>query len=122
LTAGAASADNDRRYYDDDDGVSLSVRVGDDDRYYDRGYYRDRDRSYGRRYDRDRVVRHETFDTRFRARVVLVEEIDYGRRGRGRLTCTVSARGPEAGYIRDRRLERIAHRYCSPHARIRVYS
>ncbi len=95
-------------------GLSISVRVGDDYRYRD-AYYRGRSNGY-----RSRVVNRQVFDTRYRARIVLTEEIRYNRRGKRRLVCTVRARGPEANYVSVRRMHRIANRACSPRARVRV--
>ncbi|MEM8770491.1 MAG: hypothetical protein AAGD92_02470 [Pseudomonadota bacterium] len=99
------------------DGVTFSVR------FSDRGYY-DNPRRYHSRHKRgprSRILNREVFDTRFRARIVLIEEIVRTRRG-PRLICTVKARGPEAYYVPDRRLSRIARRNCSPRARINIYS
>ncbi len=110
----------DRRHRDS--GVRFSVTFG-DDRYYDR--YDRRNRYYGRRNGyrgpRARIVNREVYDTRFRARIVLVEEVIRTRRG-PRLVCTVTARGPEARYVSERRMYRIANRGCSRRARINVYS
>ena len=99
-------------------GVSLSIRIGDDG--YRRGdrYYRD-DRYYRSRQDR-RILHRQVFDTRYRARIVLIEEVVYTRRGNRRLVCTVRVRGPEADYVSRRRMNRIADRNCSPRARIRI--
>ena len=97
-------------------GVSLSVNFND-------GYHKahhNRGKRHYRRGDR-RVVYRDVFQTRYRARIVLVEEIVHRRRG-SRLVCTVEARGPEAGYVSKRRLNRIANRNCSPRARIRVFA
>jgi len=119
LGAGAAQADDRGRHAADgyilDDSragrVTLSVNVR-DGRHY-RGYKL-------RRYA-GRVVNRDVFQTRFRARIVLVEEIV--RRPRGpRLVCTVSVLGPEAGYVPRRRVHRIANRHCSPRARVRVFA
>ena len=88
-------------------------RYDDYDRY-DRGRYRGR---YGRR-ARSRVVHRETFPTRWRARITLVEEIYWTRSGRKQLVCSVLVRGPEADYVPHRRLRRIARRGCSRYARI----
>jgi len=105
----------------------------DEDKYYRAGPYRSNSRGrynnryndgYGRgsRYDRrrprSRVVNRETYNTRYRARIKLVEEIYWTRSGRQQLVCSVLVRGPEAGYVPHRRLKRIAHRDCSPRARI----
>ena len=104
------------------------------DRYYRAGPYRaDRrfDR-YDRRFDRyarydDRrrvrrgrqVVFRNVIPARGRARIVVVEEVVFNRNGRRRV-CTVSARRPDAGFISNRRLRRVAHNQCSRRARIRV--
>ena len=144
LGAGAAYAgddsdrrDNDRRgykseYYDDrderhrksdrrrDGRVSLTVRVGDDGYYSDRRYRDGRYRDGDRRARRGRVVHREVYRTRYRARIVLIEEVRRGRNGYKRLVCTVRARGPEADYVSVRRMHRIANRDCSRRARIRV--
>lgn len=121
----AASADHrDRR--DDDASVTLSLSVGDnyDDhsyggRYDDNRYdgRRDRDHRYDGRRDGSRVVKRRTYDTRYRARIILVEEIYFSRRGSQRV-CTIDVRGPEARYVSRRQLRNVAHE-CSPRARIR---
>lgn len=129
----AASADHrDRR--DDDARITLSLSVGDnyddhsyggrydDDRYRgrDRDHrYRDRDRDhrYDGRRDGSRVVKRRTYDTRYRARIVLIEEVYFSRRGSQRV-CTIDVRGPEARYVSRRQLRNVAHE-CSPRARIR---
>ncbi len=112
-----------------DSGVSFSITVG-DSRYrdydrYDYGRHYDRRRDRGRRHGyrgRDsRVINREVFDTRYRARIVLVEEAVRTRRG-PRLVCTVKARGPEARYVSERRMRRIARNNCSRRADIRVYA
>jgi hypothetical protein len=120
-------------------GVSLSITVGDDG--YDRRGYRDddygrrgyrddddgrrgyRDDDYGRRNGyrgRDgRVVNREVYDTRYRARIVLTEEIVRTRHG-PRLLCTVDARGPQARYVPNKRLRQIARNECSRRAEVRI--
>ena len=118
-------------------GFSFSVTIGDNgyDRYdrYNRNDRYDRRGRYDRRNDyyngrrngyrgrEGRVVNREVFDTRYRARIVLVEEVVRTRRG-PRLVCTVRARGPEARYVSERRMHRIANRVCSSGARIQVYA
>ncbi|WP_425410122.1 hypothetical protein [Hyphococcus sp.] len=109
-----------------DSGVSFSISLGDryDDRYdrydYDRRSYRQyRGRRNGYRDDRGRIVKRETFNTRYRARIVLVEEVYRTRRG-PRLLCTVDARGPQARYVSKRRMNRVAHRNCSRRAQVRI--
>ena len=94
-------------------GVTLSVKYGDGYRHhgYDRRHYK----------KKRRVVHREVFNTRYRARIVLIEEVVHRRRGT-RLVCTVEARGPEARYVSKRRIHRIADRNCSPRARIRVFA
>lgn len=97
-------------------GVTLSVRVGDrgyrDDRY-------DNEYGYGDRYREGRPVHREVYDTRYRARIVLIEEVVRTRHG-PHLVCTVSARGPDAHHVSYGRMRSIAARECSPRARIRI--
>lgn len=71
----------------------------------------------------------KVFQTRYRARVVLTEEIVRNQRSRNhrsrnrrgpRLVCTVEARGPQARYVPKRRLRRIARNNCSRRARVRI--
>ena len=111
-----------------DRGVSFSVTIGDRygnydryDRYDRRARYSDRGRRNGYRGREGRVVNRQVFDTRHRARIVLIEEAVRTRRG-PRLVCTVEARGPEARYVSERRMRRIARNNCSPRARIKVYA
>lgn len=96
-------------------GLRISVRLGDsyDNRRGNQRYASNR---------RGRVVNRQSFDTRYRARIILTEEVVRGRRGNRRLVCTVKARGPEANYVSKRRMHRVANRNCSPRARVRVYS
>ena len=107
-------------------GLSFSIRLGDNG-YVDfhDGYARydryDRGRRHGYRGRRGRVLNREVYDTRYRARIVLTEEVVRTRRG-PRLVCTVAARGPEADYVSKRRLKRIARRDCSHRARVRIYA
>lgn len=120
LSAGAAWAKPDRH---PDSSISFSIRISDND--YDRhDRYRDR-HDYGRRNGyrgRDgRIVNREVYDTRYRARIVLTEEVVRTRRG-PRLICTVAARGPQARYVPDRRLRKIARRECSRRAEVRIYT
>lgn len=99
-------------------GASFSITISNDHRY--RNSY---DRRYGNKRYRDgrRVVYRNAFDTRYRARIVLIEEVVHRRKG-PRLVCTVQARGPEARYVSKRRIHRIADRHCSPRARVRVFT
>lgn len=103
-------------YYEKDDYYRSGSYS--DVRGYDRGYrnsdYRGRD-NYR---PRSRVVKKRTFDTRYRARIRLVEEIYYTRSGREQRVCTVLARGPEADYVPQRRLKKVANRNCSRYARV----
>ena len=111
--------ERDRYYRDDPRGVSFSVTLGNRGDYRDRRY---RDRRYADRrgYRRgSRIINRQTYDTRYRARIVLVEEVFYSRRGE-RLVCTVSARGPESRYVPRKRLRRIARRGCSRYADVRI--
>lgn len=103
--------------------VSFSVNFGNarHHRHYDRRYNHRYDHRYDRRRNARRVVYRDVFDTRYRARIVLTEEIVHRRKGT-RLVCTVRARGPEAEYVSKRRIHRIADRHCSPRARIRVFA
>ncbi len=125
-------------------GVSFSITFGDgyydDDRHTDRRrsshHYNDRRHSdrhnddrrdyrrgknHGYRGREGRIVNRQVFDTRHRARIVLIEEVVRTRRG-PRLVCSVEARGREAGYVSKRRMRRIANNNCSPRARINVYA
>lgn len=125
-----------RARHNRDGGVSFSIVVGNDrygrhgryDRYdrssrydrYDRRHrYHDRRHRY-RGHDARRVNR-EVFETRHRARIVLTEDVIRTRRG-PRFVCNVTARGPEARYVSERRMRRIADRYCSHRARVNIYS
>ncbi len=110
-------------------GLSISVRLGDDydrrdnrrydNRRYDNRRYDDCGRSNGYRGDNRRVVNREVYDTRYRARIVLTEQIVRTRQG-PRLICTVNARGPQARYVPDSHLRRIARRECSRRAEVRI--
>ena len=115
----AASADRGDRHDDrrDRSSVSFSVTVGDG--YYDNRRYRSYDNGY--RHRGNRVVSRKVLDTRFRARIVVKEEIVHRRRG-ARLICTVTPRGPEADYVPYRRLKRVARNHCSPRARVKIYA
>ncbi len=100
-------------------GASVTVTYGNRGRhhYSDSRYPRRYDNRY-RRYGSD-VVYRDVIPLRGRARVVVVEEVIYGRR-RAHRVCTVSARGPDAYYVPDRRIRRIAYDRCSPSAEIRI--
>lgn len=106
-------------------GAGVTVRFGGpaygahyrDGRYYDGGRDYRRTRAHGG----SRVVKRRVFDTRYRARIVLVEELFYSRRGR-ELVCTVSVRGPDARYVPWGRVRSIAARNCSYGAHIRYYA
>ena len=103
-------------------GVSLSIRVstGNNNAYRQRANTSHR-AYYGQNNKyRSRIIRQETYSTKYRARILLTEEVRRGRKGKNRLVCTVSARGPEQGYVSKRRLNRIADRDCSRRARINV--
>jgi hypothetical protein len=104
------------------------------DNYYRAGPYRSRSKGHynsrygdGRGYNRQqnphyrarsRVVNRETYRTQWDARITLVEEVYWTRSGRRQLVCSVSVRGYDAYNVPHRRLKRIAHRDCSPRARI----
>lgn len=98
--------------------VSLSVRVG-DGRYrgYRGGHYYD-DHGYGGRY-RSAPVHREFYEPSHRARIVVIEEVAYTRHG-PRLTCTVTAHGPDAHHLSYRSLRRIAANECSPRAHVHI--
>lgn len=98
-------------------GLSVSVNVGGG---YDRDRYDRYDRYDGPRRGRQ-IVKSQTFDTRYRASIYLVEEVYYNPHGRDRL-CTVSVRGPQAHRVPDGQVRSVAHRYCSRGATIRVYA
>ncbi len=124
-------------------GVSFSITIGDGysngrryrdgrhaDRRYnnqrrsDRGNYRrnnQRGKNHGYRGRDGRIVNRQVFNTRYQARIVLVEEAVRTRNG-PRLVCTVKARGREANHVSNRRMRRIANNNCSPRARIKVYT
>ncbi len=102
-------------------GLSISISLGDRD-YDRRGRYDrhdDRGRRNGYRNDRSRVVNREVYDTRYRARIILTEEVVRTRHGT-RLLCTVDARGPQARYVPNKRLRNIARRECSRRAEVRI--
>lgn len=107
-----------------DSGVSFSITFG-NDRSYNRSRdnrarrYDDRGRRNGYRGREGRIVNRQVFQTRYRARIVLVEEVVRTRNG-PRLLCTVDARGREAGYVPRKRLKRVARRNCSDRSRIRI--
>ena len=103
-------------------GVSLSISFGDNDRYDRRDRYSDRSdrgRRNGYRGREGRIVNREVFDTRYRARIILTEEIVRTRRGPS-LICTVDARGPQARYVPKKRLRKVARRNCSHRAKVRI--
>ncbi len=126
------------RSHRQDSGVSFSITFGDGysssrrSRDGDHANHRYNDRRRGRRNNhrgknngyrgRDgRVVNRQVFDTRYQARIVLVEEVVRTRNG-PRLVCTVTARGSDAHHVSNRRMRRIASNNCSPRARIKVYT
>lgn len=89
-------------------------------------YYKDKGHNYKSHYNGykkrpNRIVSRTALDTRYRARIIVQEEIVYGKK-RKRLICTVKTRGPEAAYIPYRRLKRVAYNYCSPRARVSIYA
>ncbi|MBB5518267.1 hypothetical protein [Amphiplicatus metriothermophilus] len=101
-------------------GASVTARIGGPD--YDGRYYEGRS-DYRRAHPHrgSKVVKRRVFDTRYRARIVLVEELFYGRRGRD-LVCTVSVHGPDARYVPWGRVRSIAARNCSRRAEVRYYA
>ena len=115
--AGDGHGAKDRYYKDAAHRGDVTLSINFHNAHHSRHY----DRRYDRRRNARRVVYRDVFDTRYRARIVLTEEIVHRRKGT-RLVCTVRARGPEAGYVSKRRIHRIADRHCSPRARIRVFA
>ncbi len=107
------------KYFRNGPTVQVSLSIG-NDRRADRRRG-DRNRYHNNRGGKGRVVQREVYDTRFRARILLTEEVVRSRRG-PQLVCTVRAVGPQAHRVPDRRLYRIAHRECSRRAQIRVYA
>lgn len=104
--------------------LRVSLSVGDDRRDYDRrdnNRRDDRGRHNNNRGKKGRIVNREVYDTRYKARILLTEEVVRNRRG-SQLVCTVRAVGPQARRVPDRRLYTIAHRECSRRAQIRVYT
>jgi len=113
-------------------GVSVSLSFGNNgysqrghnNRYSQRGHnnrYAQRghnDHNYRRG---NRVVNREVFQTRYQAKIILVEKIS-SRGHHGQKVCTVSVRGPDAHHVSHRRVRQIANNYCSRNARIRVYA
>ncbi len=102
-------------------GASFSITFGSGDSYSNRRSDRRRGYDNGYRSRGNRVVSRRVLDTRFRARIVVKEEIVHRRRG-ARLICTVTPRGPEAEYVPYRRLKRVARNHCSPRARVKIYA
>ena len=110
-------------------GVSFSVTLGDgyddrrdryDDRYGRNDRYDDRyDRRGARGYRQSRVIKKRSYDTRYRARIFLTEEVYYGPR-HDRIVCTVSVRGPDSRYVPNRQIRRIARNECSRRAEVRI--
>jgi hypothetical protein len=115
----------DRRYNNQRQSTrGHSNRGNNNQRHNDRGNSRrnnQRGKNHGYRGRDGRVVNRQVFDTRYQARIVLVEEVIRTRNG-PRLVCTVKARGREAGHVSNRRMRRIANNNCSPRARINVYT
>lgn len=81
-------------------------------------YRRDTRRGDDRHRDQRRGVKKLTFQTRYRAKIVLTENVVRGRRG-PKSVCTVSVRGPQSRLVPKRRLHRIARSNCSRRAQIR---
>lgn len=103
-------------------GMSAVVATGASaaDRGYGGGGY-DRYDNYRGPHGGSRIVNRMSFDTRYRAHIVLVEEMHY--RGRHReLTCTVSVRGPQARYVPRGQVRSVAARHCSRGAKLRLYA
>jgi len=73
---------------------------------------------YRRGFPRSQVVFRNVYPTRFRAEVVVVEEIYWTRSGRQQLVCSVVAKGPESYAVPDGRMRSLARQDCSRRARI----
>ena len=93
-----------------ENGANVNVRVSNNGRV---------DRRNGYNGNRRGVLNRRVIDTRHRARIILTEEIVRTRRG-ARLVCNVSVRGPEARYVSNKRLRRVARNQCSSRARINI--
>jgi hypothetical protein len=134
----AASADDDRyrgggydrpeRCDDDHDHRTHDPRYYDyypADRYYRAGGYRgDRYDDYGRYDDRygyggRRIVKSRVYNTRYHARIHLVEE-EIRYRDHYRRICTLDVRGPDRRYVPHGLVRRIAANECSRRAEIRI--
>ena len=106
------------------DGRYGDGRYGDgrygDGRYGD-GRYGDGRYGYGRggNWGRDRIIQRRDFPTPYRARIVLIEKVEWTRQGEY-LTCNVFVTGPDANYVRNRDLRRVARNYCSRRSDIRI--
>ncbi|MEM8934906.1 MAG: hypothetical protein AAGC77_00690 [Pseudomonadota bacterium] len=107
-----------RRY--DKDGYYVSYSVGyaaHGDRHRHKQKHKKHARPHHYKSKQRRILRRETFPTRYRAQITLTEY--YVGRGRSaRLICDVYAVGPQARYVSGKRLNRVAKRHCSPRARI----
>jgi hypothetical protein len=108
-----------RRNYDDRDGYGYGDRYRDRDggRYDDRRGDRYGD-NYGR--PRSRVLHRDVIPTRYDARIIIVEEAYYTRRGDEQRVCTVQARGPDHHFVPYRQLRRLANIHCSHYADVRI--
>lgn len=107
-------------------GGGVTVTIGDPRAVNNgRGYYSDRGFNDRRGYVDPRarrgseVVYRDVIPARGAARIIVTEEIVYGRRGAVRV-CTVEAVGRDAWDISNRRLRQIAQRNCSRQASIRI--
>lgn len=112
---------HDPRYYEYHPADRYS-RAGDyrggryDDRYDDRRRYDDR---YGYGYGGRRIVKNRVYDTRYRARIHLIEE-EFRYRDGYRRVCTVEVRGPDRRYVPYGQARRVAANECSRRAEIRI--
>lgn len=109
------SRDSDRRRATDRRGDSYGQgeyrRTG----YSERGYKGKRNRNRG-----SKLLRTESYRSKYRAKIILKEELYYDRYNKTKV-CTVQAYGPEQNYVSKRRLKRIAKNYCSYGSKIRIY-
>ena len=80
-------------------------------------------------YKQTRHSNYRTFNTRYRATIVVTERTvhakskrnsRYNAKSRLNRVCTVEARGPEARYVSKRQLRRVAQHSCSKRSQIRI--
>ena len=122
FAVGATAAQADSRVSDRDkrSGAKISISIG-KNHQSNRGFVNTSYVSKKPIKARSKVIKKKSFNTRHRARILLVEEVVKTRRG-PRFLCTVEARGKERHYVSKRRLKRIANYNCSPRARVKIHA